>query len=451
MTISAIPGSTYFKAALQLLPWNADQKNYLWAANLLYQAATFKDIGEYLGVSALEFSEGSTWQAGLINLVSRAALVALACGTLSLPKSSPNSPGSSEKDLFEGSDQGPASLHPYALEAQKVWGGENVTRFDPADPREKVLFLSAAFGDHNGALSPAKQPNLMKDVLPYFDVKFQVFKHPQEICQAVRQARNMGKVAATIIDMHGSYGFGKLNPDSRWVTDSLLPGMDFLKNGTGWTGPLSDGSQLETLPSSVLPYCFQDGSSDSKIFLLACYGAVKPLLEKAGEISFVPSFAEYLFRGTGKTTIASYGPVSVQSVFKVQKGMLEIQLVDKNSRDWTRTFSAEEMKPAFKMEMISSSLGLVYSAWKGWRALRTGASSMIFAAKVCDYAANKSVKQNSSSRFTFACLRKGSEFLQFTGQKTHKVLDVVSQTAANAFASAFRFRRKILFGKKTQG
>ncbi len=412
-----------YRTLLQFLPIRPSFKNFLWIGDLIYQAATFTDVGDYIGMSANQLALGSDMGAMAINTLARTALFSLALymmtsGPRILLPERPARPALPE-DPFKSGAVGliPALKTPlgrtYEQEAVDVWGSE-VARFDPKDRRGRVQFLVGSH-DWNGALSPNKSWTLqsfVRKLSNYFDVKFEAVDDPLQICEKVRKAgKKKNRMVATIMHFHGGEGFVRLGEEAYWKTDSLA------------YKPTGCGIKWKSIPKEFLPYCFKDNSENSKLVMMSCNGATAPLDDTG-------SFAEYLYNNTGKTVVSADGLLA-GSFFTPENGDSEFLLTDMNGKDLTTVYEKEgfykprpDLVPQPKTNILLQSIGYLGMAW---RTARWVASGAILAGKVCGYAANK-INLTDRNSVLVSTLKMESEWLSAFGEKVHSRLDLIQDT-----------------------
>jgi hypothetical protein len=166
-------------------------------------------------------------------------------------------------------EEAQGELHPFEKTVKGI--GEHFLHLDPSDPRPKVLWLVASYDD-NGALNPRDNFEHLYRLHDLTDVKYQVIKHSEELCNAIQAARKVGNLQSVILNAHGS-------PFS--IVLSLQHSI----------------SILQSLPQD----CFAGMPEDAKIFLASC----------SGGSGLVPlNIAEWLAWESGKSVTASRGYTS---------------------------------------------------------------------------------------------------------------------------------------------
>ena len=98
--------------------------------------------------------------------------------------------------------------------------------------REKFLFISAEY-DYNGALDPSKISTILSQLSNSFDLKFQVVKSNEEICEAIENGKQTGKLMHVLINGHGNPSKIALNKIQQNYVVSILETTDFSKCFSG--------------------------------------------------------------------------------------------------------------------------------------------------------------------------------------------------------------------------
>lgn len=128
---------------------------------------------------------------------------------------------------------------------------QEILRFRSDDPREKFLFISAE-SDHNNALDPTYIADMLSKLSQTFDLKFQVVKKAEHICNAIENGKKTGNLAHVLINGHGRPD--NINLDSQQV--NVEGGMYMISQ--------------ELTTNFDYAKCFSGVQPNGKILLLSC-------------------------------------------------------------------------------------------------------------------------------------------------------------------------------------
>lgn len=127
------------------------------------------------------------------------------------------------------------------------------------DPKPKLLVLSASHDSVKNALDPSSRQEVYGELAEHYDFMYKVISTPQELCQQIKEASQVGNLKHIIIDAHG-------NPNGVCLKSECAKMHDWvhIRNSQEWKK------------------CLQEIDLDGKLVLFSCNAgnSIHPEFEK---------------------------------------------------------------------------------------------------------------------------------------------------------------------------